>query len=76
MAAVLEDGSYDAIVVDAEAGSTPETVALELAVAAGPHRGEVVAVTARDLGRDPLDLLAVPATIVVLDGAPTLTLEG
>lgn len=76
MEAVLEDGSYDAIVVDAEPGSAPGTVVLELAVAAGPHRGEVVAVTARDLGRDPIDLLAVPATISVTEGIPTLTLEG
>lgn len=76
MECVLEDGSYDAIVVDADTGSTPDTLVLELAVAAGVHRGEVVSVTALGLARDPIDLLAMPATIVVADGEPTVTLEG
>lgn len=73
---MLEDGTYDAIVVDATDGEDPATVVFELAVAAGPHRGEVVSVTATGLGADPLDLLAVPATIVVANGSPTVTLEG
>jgi len=47
-----------------------------LAIAAGEHKGELVSITAPDTGRDPLDLLAVPATIVVADGRPRLTLEG
>ncbi len=46
------------------------------AIAAGDHRGEVVTVAASGLGRDPLDLLAVPATLTVLDGEPTVSLEG
>lgn len=73
---MLDDGTYEAIVVDADAGAGVDEVALELAVAAGAHRGEVVSVTARGLGREPLDLLAVPATLVVLGGEPTVTLEG
>jgi hypothetical protein len=76
---MLADGTYDAIVVDAEPGPTAGSVRLELAIAAGPHKGEVVPVTGADArwaGRDPLDLLAVPATIVVVDGTPAVTLEG
>ena len=73
---MLEDGTYEAIVIDAEPGTEANSVVLELAVAAGPHKGELVTITANGLSRDPLDLLAVPATIVVKGGVPTLTLEG
>jgi len=73
---MLDDGTYDAIVVDADSGPTPDVVLVELAVAAGPHRGEVVAISAAGLGRDPIELLAVPATITVVDGVPTITLDG
>ena len=73
---MLEDGTYDAIVVDAGPGSEPEAITVELAIAAGAHKGEVVVLTVRSRGRDPLDLLAVPATIVVSDGRAALTLEG
>ena len=73
---MLEDGTYDAIVVDADGGADAGSVVLELAIAAGPRKGELVPITATGLTRDPLDLLAVPATIVVVDGVPTVTLEG
>ncbi|CAN5799148.1 hypothetical protein BH10ACT1_BH10ACT1_11130 [soil metagenome] len=73
---MLTDGTYEAIVVDAEAGDAPGTIAIELAIAAGPRRGELTSITVGGLDRDPLDLLAVPATIVVAHGRPTLTLEG
>ncbi|MBA3283285.1 MAG: hypothetical protein H0U29_13760 [Acidimicrobiia bacterium] len=73
---MLEDGIYEAIVVDADDGAEAGSVVLELAVAAGSHKGEIVTVTARGLHREALDLLAVPATIVVADGAPAVNLEG
>jgi hypothetical protein len=75
---VLDDGSYDAIVVDAEEADGSAGVRLELAIASGPRKGEVVSVTGSDpawSSRDPLELLAIPATIVVVDGTPTVTLE-
>src|SRR6476469_10184015 len=53
---VLEDGTYDAVVVDAS--DDDGAVMLDLAVLAGPHKGEVVTVRAEGLGRDSLDLLA------------------
>jgi len=82
MGRVLEDGSYDVVVVDAEApDSAAEAdgvglVVLDLAVLAGPHKGEMVRVTASGLDRDPLDLLATPGTLVVADGEPRVELEG
>ena len=71
----LPDGTYDAMVVDA-AGAEDGTVAVELTIVAGPAKGEVVALRATGLPGDPLDLLGVPATITVRDGAPAVRLEG
>ena len=85
---MLPDGRYDVIVVDAEeAGDAegagiahgpnqPDSVRLELAILAGDHKGEMVAVTATGLGRDPLDLLAEPATLTVVEGRPSVDLDG
>ena len=72
---MLADGTYDAVVVDAEEAGNG-AVALDLAVLAGPHRGEMVTVHATGLQRDALDLLAVPAVLTVTDGEPTVVLEG
>jgi hypothetical protein len=72
---VLADGTYDALVVDA----TPDDgggIALELTILAGEHKGELVTVHAAGLDRDALDLLAVPATMTVVDGEPSVALEG
>jgi hypothetical protein len=73
---VLDDGTYDAVVVDA----TPRDgggVSIELTVVAGPAKGEVVTILARELAGDPdpLDLLGIPATLTVTDGSPSLRLE-
>ena len=72
--AVLADGRYDALVVDAT--RTGDTVHVELTIVAGEHKGEVVTVAAVGLRRDELDLLGVPATITVAGGRPELRLEG
>ena len=70
----LADGTYDALVVDAT--SRPDgAVGIELTIVAGPAKGEVVTVVALGLPGDPLDLLGVPATLTVVDGAPSLQLE-
>lgn len=71
---MLPDGSYDAIVVDAETTGEGAT-RLELTVLAGDHKGEVVAVTAHGLPGDAVDLLGIPATLTVADGEPNVTLE-
>jgi hypothetical protein len=75
MGAVLSDGTYDTIVVDVseEDGGA---VAVELAIAAGEHRGDVVRVVDRSPDIDePLDLLGVPATLTVEHGEPSVTFE-
>ena len=74
MAEVLEDGDYDALVVDA----TPVddgSCRVELTIVAGPHKGEVVTVRGTGLADRAIDLLGVPATITVSDGAPRVRFE-
>ncbi len=74
----LPDGQYDVIVVDADsAGDSAETQAirLELALTAGPHKGDVLVLRATGLGREPLDLLGLPGTLTVRDGVPNLRMD-
>jgi hypothetical protein len=73
---VLDDGTYDALVVDATA-TDEGGVSIDLTIIAGPAKGEVVTILARELAGDPdpVDLLGIPATLTVTDGAPSLRLE-
>ena len=70
---MLPDGSYDAIVVDAEA--VDDVVAIELTILGGEHKGEVVGLRSPDLEADPALLLGIPATLTVTDGVPKVELE-
>jgi len=74
MAQVLEDGSYDALVVDATPADDG-SCSVELTILAGPHKGEVVAVRRSGLADRALDLLGIPATLTVADGVPTVRFE-
>ena len=71
----MPDGIYDAIVVDAHLSTTNEGVTLELAILDGDHKGAVVEVASSELDDDPVFLLGIPATLVVADGTPAVTLE-
>jgi hypothetical protein len=71
---VLPDGTYDVFIVDASA-LADDVVALSLTVLSGPSKGEVVDVRAAGLGRDELELLGMPGTLVVDDGAPRVTID-
>jgi hypothetical protein len=71
---VLEDGSYDAIVFDADEDADGG-IAVELTILDGEHKGEVVPLRTDDWGGDALDLLGVPATITVTDGRPSVRFE-
>lgn len=71
---MLPDGTYDAIVVDADEDDDG-VIHLELTILAGDHKSEVVEVAARGLGQDPALLLGIPATLTVIDGAPHVRLE-
>jgi hypothetical protein len=70
----LDDGTYDALVVEASEGDEG-SVSVELTIVTGPAKGEVVTLRAVGLGSDPLDLLGVPATLTVLGGAPAVRFE-
>ena len=71
---MLPDGTYDVFIVDATA-LADDVVALSLTVLSGPSKGEVVDVRAAGLGRDELDLLGLPATLVVENGAPRVVVD-
>ena len=71
---MLDDGTYDALVFDAD--ERPEGgVSVELTILAGEHKGEVVSVATPDWAGDPLDLLGIPATLTVTGGRPSVTFE-
>lgn len=69
----LEDGTYDAIVVDAHERDDG-SVGLELTVLAGPQKGQVVEVRG-PAGPEPFELLGIPATLTVTEGQPSVELE-
>lgn len=64
---MLEDGTYDALVFDADEAEDGELD--------GEHKGEVVSVVSPDWQGDALDLLGIPATLVVVDGRPRVAFE-
>jgi hypothetical protein len=70
---VLEDGLYDALVVDASADGG--TITLDLTILGGAHKGEVISVSATGLDVDEVDLLGMPGTLIVENGVPTFTVE-
>jgi hypothetical protein len=70
---VLPDGSYDAFVVDVSVDG--EHATLELTILAGEHKGAIVTVAARGLGRSDIDLLGMPATLTVENGVPTVVID-
>ena len=70
---MLEDGTYDAIVFDAD--DAGDGVSVELTILAGVHKGEVVSVHTAAWSGDAFDLLGIPATITVRDGRPQVRFE-
>lgn len=70
---MLPDGDHDAIVFDVD--ERPDGLVVELTLLAGEHKGEVVSVRTTDWTGDPLDLLAVPATVSVVEGTPSVRFE-
>lgn len=62
--AMLEDGTYDAFIIDAEVRD--DGVALECTITAGAHKGDVIRiVTSSFATRDPVSLLGMPCTLHV-----------
>ena len=71
---MLPDGRYDVLIVDARTDDEG-TVHLDVTVTSGAHKGDVVAIRGRFPGTDEIALLAAPATLVVSEGQPTVTLD-
>jgi hypothetical protein len=71
----LDDGTYEAIVVDAEGDSDPEVMVLSIAIISGPAKGQMVDVRAVKLQYDVHDLLAMPCVLVVAGGEPKVVFD-
>lgn len=69
----LPDGAYDVLVVDATADAT--SIALEITILSGEHKGDVVGVRATGLDLDELELLGLPGTLHVENGVPRVVVE-
>lgn len=75
---MLEDGTYDAFVVDVTIDEGPEggpVTNLELTIVAGERKGDVISVAATGLQGSEFDLLGMPATLTVTDGTPTVRID-
>ncbi len=70
---MLEDGTYDALVFDAEADG--EEITVELTILSGEHKGAVVSLSTETWNGDETDLLGIPATITVTAGTPSVVFE-
>lgn len=72
---MLADGTYEAIVVDADGEGDPHVMVLSLAIVAGEARGHVIDVRAVQLQYDAIDLLAMPCVLVVDEGEPRVVFD-
>lgn len=72
--APLDDGSYDALVVDADDTDDGGT-RLDLTITGGENKGAVVQVASGTRLGDPIDLLGMPATITVTFGSPSVAID-
>lgn len=70
----LDDGEYDVIVIDAE-NIDARTLRIDVALTSGASKGDVASIRVVDLARDAIDLLGLPATLVVVDRVPRLHFE-
>jgi hypothetical protein len=71
--AQLDDGTYDAFVVWAEPRDDG-TLAYDLTITAGPHKGDVITVLG-PARADPITLVGLPCTLHVEHGTPRITFE-
>jgi hypothetical protein len=71
---MLEDGTYEAMCVDASDGAD-RAVVLSIAIVSGPRKGEVVDVRASAMDDDAIDLLAMPCVLAVKDGRPSVVFD-
>lgn len=73
---ILEDGSYDAFIVDArEDEEISRAMHIEVAITSGARKGEVITMRATNMQRDAIALMGMPATLHVVDGQPRLVID-
>lgn len=72
---MLEDGTYDVLVVDAEPTGEEDALRLDVTVLEGAHKGEVVTLFSTGLGVSDVDALAMPGTLTVLAGDPSFAID-
>ena len=70
----MPDGRYDVFIVDAET-IDETTMRVEIALVSGEDKGDVIAMRGPHLARDPIELLGLPATLIVRDGVPRLEVD-
>ncbi len=70
----LRDGEYEVVVIDVESVDAT-TSRVDVVLVTGARKGDVMSVLARNLTTSPLDLMGLPATLRVIDGAPRLDLS-
>lgn len=70
----LEDGDYDAIVIDARQDDE-RVLHVDLTLTSGARKGDVITVAGDAREHDALSLLGLPATLRVVDGEPRLTID-
>jgi hypothetical protein len=71
---VLADGRYEVIVIDA-VRRDDGTIALDLTITTGEHKGEVVSVVATGIDGGEFDLLAMPGALTVENDVPRFVLD-
>jgi hypothetical protein len=74
-ASPLPDGTYPAFVVDVDERPDGTIATLSLTIVSGDHKGDVLDLAADGLTGSFVDLVGMPATIVIADGLPTLTID-
>ena len=72
---VLEPGSYDGVVVDADE-LEDDAMSIEVALSSGPHKGATVRVRGPRAGRDSIGILGLPVTLVVTEEGVRVRIEG
>ena len=70
----MKDGSYDVFVVDAN-DLDDGSMRIEMTITTGELKGEVIALTARNMRVDAVALLGTPGTLTVVDGVPRLSFD-
>lgn len=78
----LDDGIYDVVIIDvhdttfgAREHSRALAISIEVLITSGARKGDVVALQGSRGRSEPLELLGLPATLTVTEGAPRLAFD-